>query len=65
VVIVRRDGTEIDREVVPPDGSGDRWSVLCSGSPVAETVAGVYLVEVWDETVKTRHAVGEYTLTPA
>jgi hypothetical protein len=64
VVIILRDGMEIDREVVPPDESGKTWSILCSGGPVAETAAGTYRVEVWDETVKIRHAVGEYTLTP-
>lgn len=62
VVIVRRDGTEVDREDVPPDESFGRWSVLCSGAPVIETVAGTYRVEVWDEAVTTLHAAGEYRL---
>lgn len=65
VVIVRRDGAEVDREDVPPDPTVGRWSVLCSGDPVVETLPGVYRVEVWDATVTTLHAVGEYRLTPA
>lgn len=62
VIIVRRDGTEVDHEDVPPDSSTGTWSVLCSGAPVAEQSAGLYRVEVWDETVTVLHAVGEYRL---
>lgn len=60
VVIVRRDGAEVDREDVPPDESSGKWSVLCSGAPIVGSVAGMYRVEVWDETITTLHAVGEY-----
>jgi hypothetical protein len=63
VVIVRRDGIEVDREVVPADPPFGAWSVLCAGAPVKENSAGLYLVEVWDSTVTTRHAIGEYRLT--
>lgn len=62
VVIVRRDGIEIYREAVPGDPAGGTWSVLCSGSPVKETQPGRYEVEVWDTTISTRHAIGEYRL---
>lgn len=65
VVIVRRDGAQVDREEVPPDDSFGKWSVLCSGGPVVESVAGLYRVEVWDETITTLHAVGEYRLAPS
>lgn len=60
VVIVSRDGTEIEREVVPPGDSGDSWSVLCSGGPVADEDGGTYRVEVWSEGVTILHAAGEY-----
>ena len=30
--------------------------------PLAESVAGLYRVEVWDATVTTLHAAGEYRL---
>lgn len=63
VVIVRRDGAEVDREPVPPDESFGTWSVLCSGKPVGETRAGLYRIEVWDSTVTVLHAAGEYRLT--
>lgn len=62
VVIVRRDGIEIYREAVPGDAAVGTWSVLCSGSPVKETQPGRYEVEVWDTTISTRHAIGEYRL---
>ena len=62
VVIVRRDGAEVDREDVPPDPDIGSWSVLCSGDPVVESISGVYRVEVWDVTVTTLHAAGEYRL---
>lgn len=65
VVIVRRDGAQVDREEVPPDDSLGKWSVLCSGGPVVDSVAGLYRVEVWDETIKTLHAVGEYRVAPS
>jgi hypothetical protein len=64
VVLVLRDGIEIDREVVPGDAEFGTWSVLCSGSPVKETRAGLYQVEIWDAAIGTRHATGEYRLTP-
>jgi hypothetical protein len=64
VIIVRRDGAQVDREDVPPDESLGKWSILCSGDPVTEKVAGAYRVEVWDEAITTLHAVGEYRLTP-
>lgn len=63
VVIVRRDGAEIEREVVPPDDSGTTWSVLCSGAPVADEDGGTYRVEVWNQDVTILHAAGEYTVT--
>jgi hypothetical protein len=62
VIIVRRDGIEVEREDVPPDPSFGTWSVLCSGKPIDETDAGLYRVEVWDKTITTLHAVGEYRL---
>lgn len=65
VVIVRRDGAEIEREVVPPDSSGATWSVLCSGAPVADQNGGTYRVEVWNRDVTVLHAAGEYTVAPA
>jgi hypothetical protein len=65
VVIVRRDGSEVDRWAVPPDESFGRWSFACSTSPMAQTQPGLYLVEIWDVSVTTRHAIGEYRLTPA
>lgn len=64
VVIVRRDGAEIEREVVPPDDSGTPWSVLCSGGPVADRDGGTYRVEVWSEGVTVLHAAGEYAMAP-
>ncbi|MEO5703769.1 MAG: hypothetical protein ABIZ52_03630 [Candidatus Limnocylindrales bacterium] len=64
VIIVRRDGTQVDREDVPPDASFGKWSVLCSGAPVVESGPGVYRVEVWDQSVTTLHAAGGYRLTP-
>jgi hypothetical protein len=63
VVIVHRDGVEVDREDVPPDPDVGRWSVLCSGAPVLDTEAGVYRVEVWDASITTMQAAGEYRVT--
>ena len=62
VVIVRRDGAEVEREAVPPDPSIGAWSVLCSGKSINESSPGLYRVEVWDSAITTLHAVGEYTL---
>lgn len=64
VVIVRRDGVEIERQDVPPDDSGTDWSVLCSGAPVADESGGTYRVEVWSEDVTVLHAAGGYTVAP-
>jgi hypothetical protein len=64
VVIVLRDGSELEREVVPPDDSGTDWSVLCSGAPVSDAEGGTYRVEVWSEDVTVLHAAGEYTVAP-
>ena len=61
VVIVSHDGAEVDREVVPPDGSGTTWSVLCSEAP-PDADAGTYRVEVWNEDLTVLLAAGEYTV---
>lgn len=63
VIVVRRDGREVDREDVPPDPAGGAWTILCSGAPVFERSPGLYRVEVWDETVTVLQAVGEYRMT--
>lgn len=64
VVIVRRDGVEVDREDVPPDPDVGSWTVLCSGAPVLEIRAGSYRVEVWDATITTLQAAGQYRVLP-
>ncbi len=64
VVIVQLDGEEIDREVVPPDGSNTSWEVLCSGGPVADGNAGTYRLEVWNEAQTVLQSAGEYTVAP-
>lgn len=60
VVIVRRDGAEVDREFVPPDPSSGKWTVLCAGEPIRVRDPGVYRVEVWNEDETVIHALGEY-----
>ena len=60
VVIVRRDGDEVQREDIPADPSYGKWSVLCAGEPIALHEPGTYRVEVWDEEVTVLHATGEY-----
>lgn len=64
VVIVRRNGLEVERATVPPDTSVGTWSILCGG-PFADASRGDYRVEVWSEDVKVMHAAGEYRLTAA
>jgi len=62
VVIVYRDDVQVNREDVPADPSFGNWSELCSGDPVDATEVGTYRVEVWDDSVKLLHAVGEFRL---
>jgi len=61
-VVVRLDGAEVEREAVPPDSSIGTWSVLCGGKPINESSPGLYRVEVWDPTITTPYAAGEYEL---
>lgn len=63
IVIVRLDGEELEREVVPPDGSTTSWEVLC-GQPVGDGNPGVYRVEVWNEDESVLQSVGEFTVAP-
>ena len=60
VVIVRRRGEEVHRELVPPDTSFGEWSVLCAGEPLTFHEPGTYRVEVWNKEETVLHAVGEY-----
>jgi hypothetical protein len=60
MVVVRRDGLEIDREYVPADPSVGRWNLLCASAPVSERSPGTYRVEVWDGDMAILHAAGEY-----
>ncbi len=64
VVITRRDGEEIEREVVPPDGSSATWEVLCSGGPVTDGDPGSYRLEVWNQEETVLQSAGEYTVAP-
>lgn len=63
VIIVRHDGSEVDREDVPPDPGSGEWTILCSGAPVFERSPGLYRVEVWDETMTVLQAAGEYRMS--
>lgn len=60
VVVVRRNGVEVHRELVPPDTSFGEWSVLCAGDPLELHEPGTYRVEVWSKDEDVLHAVGEY-----
>jgi hypothetical protein len=62
VVIVLRNGVQVDREYVAPDDSVGVWSILCSTVPVAQKIGGTYRVEVWDGDMTVLHAAGEYEL---
>lgn len=62
VVIVRRNGDEVEREDVPADPSFGEWSVLCAVEPIALHDPGTYRVEVWNEDVTVLHAAGEYNI---
>jgi hypothetical protein len=62
VVIVLRNGTEVDREEVPADPSFGEWSVLCAVEPITLHDPGTYRVEVWNEDVTVLHAAGEYRI---
>ena len=63
VVIVRLDGEEIEREIVPPDGSTASWQVLC-GEPVGDGNVGTYRVEVWNEDESVLQSAGQFTVAP-
>lgn len=60
VVVVRRNGAEVDRQLVAPDTSSGEWSVLCAGEPIRLHDPGTYRVEVWSKDESVLHAVGEY-----
>ena len=63
VVVIRLDGEEIEREVIPPDGSTTSWQVLC-GEPVGDGNVGGYRVEVWNQDETVLHSAGEFTVAP-
>ena len=63
VVIVRRDGVEIDRQTIPAEPESGKWLVLCAGEPIVEKVSGTYRVEVWDARVTAVQASGEFRVT--
>lgn len=60
MVVVRRDGVEIDRQYVPADPSVGTWNLLCAAEPVQDGGSGLYRVEVWDGELVLLHAQGEY-----
>jgi hypothetical protein len=60
IVIVRRNGVEVDHQLVPPDASVGEWSVLCAGEPIDLHDPGTYRVEVWTKDESVLHAAGEY-----
>ena len=63
VVIVRRDGVEIDREPIPAQPVGGSWLVTCANEPIASDTTGTYRVEIWDADIKAVQASGEYRIT--
>jgi hypothetical protein len=63
VVVVRRNGVEISREMIPPEPEAGRWLVMCASEPIDGGARGTYRVEVWDGDVKAVQASGEYRIT--
>jgi hypothetical protein len=63
VVIVRKGGEEVHRELVPPDTSFGEWSVLCAGEPLTLHEPGTYRLEVWNKEETVLHAAGEYVVS--
>ena len=63
VVVVQRNGVEVDRMTIPPEPSGGKWLVLCASEPIDGSARGTYRVEVWVDDVSPAQASGEFRVT--
>jgi hypothetical protein len=61
VFLATYDGVEVDREKILPDPDVGEWAILCAGRAVPGYRAGLYRVEIWDETEQELLSSGEYT----